>query len=442
MLSAENNELLTRVGPGTGMGRLMREYWIPACRSFELEAGAPPIRLMLLGEKLIAFRDGKGRIGLMDHRCPHRGASLFFGRVEEDGVRCVYHGWRFGAEGGCREMPNVPPHQDFSAKVRSGAYRTAERNGLVWAYMGSRAEPPPLPAIEAASLAPDQVTVRCAQRECNWLQALEGDIDTSHFGFLHLGSVEAEEVDPHDMHVHNLLDRAPEYNVRATPWGTMYCAHRPADPGFTYYRFAHFAFPFWTLFPDGTFSDHIAAQAWVPVDDTHTMVFTFNYVGRTSALRTNRQGELLPGLEDNNAFLPNGTGWRERWRRVAGRANDYNIDRSLQRDGSYSGISSVPVQDQAIIESMGEIVDRSREHLAPSDRMVIQTRRRMLDAVRSLQRDGATPPAVDDPEVCRAARGGAFVTDSGQDWLDAYAEQCRAAVSPDGFLQPRDLRAA
>src|SRR5690349_11094905 len=166
------NALLTRVGPGTPTGRLMRHYWLPAAKSSELSADSDPMRLLLLGEKLIAFRDSDGRIGVMDHRCPHRNASLFLGRNEERGIRCVYHGWKFDADGRCVDMPSVPAGQDFKDKVRPRAYRATERNGIIWVYMGDRAVPPALPAIEVSLLPEDQVDVVFTQRQCNWMQAL------------------------------------------------------------------------------------------------------------------------------------------------------------------------------------------------------------------------------------------------------------------------------
>ena len=166
MLSREENELLTKVGPGTPMGELMRRYWIPAAMSSELVADGDPLRLMLLGEQLVAFRDSTGRVGIIDHACPHRCASLFYGRNEEGGLRCIYHGWKFDVEGHCLEMANVPPHQDFKAKIHAKAYKTAERNGLIWTYMGT-GEPPALPAIEATLMPAQSVTFNWMQRECN-----------------------------------------------------------------------------------------------------------------------------------------------------------------------------------------------------------------------------------------------------------------------------------
>ena len=152
MLSMDSNDILTRVGPGTPMGDLMREYWIPACLPQELERDATPMRLKLLGEKLIAFRDSSGRIGIMDHRCPHRCASMFFGRNEEGGIRCAYHGWKFDVDGNCLDMPNIPEDQRFTERVKAKAYKVAELGGMVWVYMGKRAVPPPLPALEVFGL--------------------------------------------------------------------------------------------------------------------------------------------------------------------------------------------------------------------------------------------------------------------------------------------------
>src|SRR5262245_18353482 len=174
MLTQEDNELVSMVGAGTPMGGLMRHYWLPALLSSELPApDSDPVRVMLLGEKLIAFRDTNGSVGLIDQACPHRGASLFFGRNVECGIRCVYHGWKFDASGNCVDMPNEPAESDFLSKVKARSYRTRERGGIIWAYLGSR-EPPPLPDIEANMLPDGAWQVGAIQRHCNWLQALEG----------------------------------------------------------------------------------------------------------------------------------------------------------------------------------------------------------------------------------------------------------------------------
>jgi phenylpropionate dioxygenase-like ring-hydroxylating dioxygenase large terminal subunit len=230
MASTGNSAELTKVGPATVMGELMRQYWIPAALSSELTRDGAPLRLMLLGEKLVAFRDSAGRVGVIDHRCPHRCASLFLGRNEAGGLRCIYHGWKFGTDGRCVDMPNVPQHHDFKRKVRAKAYATMERAGIIWAYMGAADAAPPMPALEVLCFPAEEVGVRCIQRDCNYLQALEGDIDTSHFGFLHAGHVDINDVpEDHPIH-HTLTNRAPEYHVADTAWGTQYAAYRRPWP--------------------------------------------------------------------------------------------------------------------------------------------------------------------------------------------------------------------
>jgi phthalate 4,5-dioxygenase len=430
MTTQAENELLTRVGPGTAMGTLMRQYWVPACLSSELKADGDPLRLMLLGERLIAFRDSAGRVGVLDHRCPHRCASLFFGRNEEGGLRCVYHGWKYDVAGNCLDMPNLPADQDFRDKVKAKAYKVAERSGLVYVYMGEREVAPPLPALEAMLCPPEETNLWARQRECNWLQALEGDIDTSHFSFLHTGKVMIDDIDPNHLERFQFTDRAPHYQARMTDWGTMYAAYRPAQPGHLYYRFAHFVFPFWALFPNGPLTDNVLAQGWVPMDDTHTMAFTFNWTRKTPVLQFNRRGEPLPLLARVSATLPNTADWFGRWRAAANHTNDYLIDREAQRTISYTGIDGVFPQDSAVTESMGDISDRTLENLAPSDRMIVITRRRLLDAVRALQDKGTVPPGVDDPEIASRARSGDLIAPEGQPWLEAYEETMAQALHP------------
>src|SRR5678815_4151933 len=222
MLSREDNELVSRTGPGTPMGEFMRQYWIPAMLSSEVPGpDSDPVRILLLNEKLIAFRDTNGQVGLIQNHCPHRGASLFFGRNEEAGLRCVYHGWKFDVAGNCVDMPNEPAESDFKSKVKAVAYPTVERNGLVWAYLGPRSTPPPLPDLEANMLPEGQGVVQATMRECNWLQALEGDIDTSHLAFLHHGSKTPDDYPAGTMAYYAVKDRAPRYEVVDTPYGSM-----------------------------------------------------------------------------------------------------------------------------------------------------------------------------------------------------------------------------
>ncbi len=429
MTNAIESQELTRISPGTPMGELMRQYWIPAAKSSEVPSKGDPLRLMLLGEKLIAFRDGIGRVGVLDHRCPHRCASLFFGRNEDAGIRCVYHGWKFDAEGNCIDMPNLPAEQDFKHKVKAKAYRVAERAGLIWVYLGSRAEAPKLPEIEATLLDEAELQPMFVQRACNWLQALEGDIDTSHFGFLHVGSVRPEQVADDNMLKYQVGNRAPAYQVADTDWGTMYSAYRPAEDGKTYWRFAHFGFPFWTWVPQGDMIDRVQARAWVPMDDTHTMFIslTWKKMSRMPALKGDQP---IPGAKPELDYLPASTDWYGRWRPAVNADNDYLIDRDAQRnDVIYTGISHIHMQDQAITESMGPIVDHSFEHLAPSDQMITRTRRRLLLAARALRDHGLVPPGVDAPDVYARARSGECLM-QGEDWQKVYEEQLKHVVRP------------
>jgi phenylpropionate dioxygenase-like ring-hydroxylating dioxygenase large terminal subunit len=435
---ARDRDDLTRVGPGTLMGEFMRQYWIPAALASELKADGDPMRLLLLGERLLAFRDTSGRVGVMDHRCPHRCASLFLGRNEENGLRCVYHGWKFDATGACVDMPSVPAEQDFKEKVRAKAYRTAERNGIVWVYMGARqAAPPPLPSIEVSLLPEAEMVQQFVQRRCNWLQALEGEIDTSHFGFLHMGSVDVEDLNPEDPLLYTVMDRAPQYHVDDAPWGTTYAAYRPADPGQTYWRVANFLFPFWSQTPAGAFPTHVGARAWVPMDDEHTMFLHLHWKKASPSLPLPRRDGTTPlHVTRFHDYLPNDTSWHGRWRLAANPDNDWRIDRAAQRDGrSYTGIGNIHLQDQAITESMGAISDHEWEHLGPSDRMITRTRRRLLQAARAFQADGAPPPGVEDPALFMQARSGFFLTEEGLEWREAFRRQVATAARPVALAQ-------
>ncbi|MFL9944180.1 Rieske 2Fe-2S domain-containing protein [Paraburkholderia graminis] len=399
----------------------MRQYWIPAIMSSELERDREPVRLMLLGEKLVAFRDSDGNPGIMDERCPHRGVSLFLGRVEEGGIRCVYHGWKFRTDGTCIDMPSVPTEQACPHLVKARAFPVRECGGVVWIYLGDRSEPPALPQIEAALLPSHEVNVYCLQRECNYLQMAESDLDTSHFGFLHLGCLDADDFPENNPLRFAAENRAPEFASSEMPWGTSYGAHRAADDNQRYWRVANFLFPFWTQSPQGDFNDHIDARAFVPMDDEHTMMFHFSWRGKSRPLVVeDKEGKPLPGLRNNNVLLPNTTDWYGRWRPAANPQNDWLIDREMQRSRvTFSGLDNIRTQDQAAVESMGPIVDHAQEHLVSSDQMVAKTRRRM---VKALQRfvEGEAPPGVDDSELFRAARGGFFVADEAIQWPDVY----------------------
>jgi phenylpropionate dioxygenase-like ring-hydroxylating dioxygenase large terminal subunit len=423
MLKREDNELITRVGPGTPMGNLMREYWVPAMLSSELPTpDSDPVRVLLLGEQLIAFRDTSGKVGLIQNNCPHRGASLFFGRNEEAGLRCVYHGWKFDVDGHCLDMPNEPAESDFKAKVKAVAYPCRERGGLVWTYLGPRATPPPLPDLEANMA--DNATANAFQLECNWLQILEGDIDTTHVGFLHYGGLTPEEQPSGSFSEYQLRQKPAQMQVIDTPGGVAYGARRPGPNGQVYWRIAQFAMPFYTFTPPGVLGVKRNNGARVPMDDHHTMTFFMNAVPRGTQ-GTGPVGNIFPER------LPNSSDWYGRHRFATTLANDFEIERDLQRTGKggagYTGIRSLLMQDAAMTCSMGPVFDRSTEHLASADAMVIQVRRRLYNAVKAHLERGITPSGVDEPEVYQVRSGGVYLP-ADADWVEATRDLRRAFV--------------
>jgi phthalate 4,5-dioxygenase oxygenase subunit len=441
MLSPEDNELLCKVGPGTPMGDLMRQYWLPALLSEELTApDCPPLRLRLLGENLIAFRVTSGAVGVVANACPHRGASLFFGRNEEEGLRCVYHGWKFGVSGACVDMPSEPAESNFKNKVRATAYPATERGGVVWVYMGPRAVPPALPDLEVTMLPEGRTKPQLTLMEANWLQTIEGDLDTAHLGFLHLGSVRPEDTTPGSYDYYTVKDRAPRYEVMDAEHGTTYAAYRPADDGGVYWRIAHFMFPFYTLVPTGALGAVIRGQFWVPLDDNNTMYWGWQVMNAAPAGRDGAQGNatnLSTGRPANAAgrggftYLPNTTDWLGRWRLDQNMANDYLIDREKQKSGEiWTGVRGVRQQDKVVTEGMGPMMNRVREHLGTSDSMIIHTRKRLLRAVKALQQTGEVPPGVDQPDVYRS-RSGSIILPPGVDWLTA-TEHLRKPGVPAG----------
>ena len=372
---------------------------------------------------------------------------VFYGRNEESGIRCVYHGLKFDVEGNCLDMPNVPSQYEYKNKIKARAYKTLERNGLIWVYMGPRAEPLALPALEPTLLPEDQLLLFFSERDCNWLQALEGEIDTSRISFLHWGSVRAEDLPEGNIARYALANRRPELKVTTTDFGTMYGAWREVD-GKVYWRFSPFAFPFWTMPPEGHFIQHLLVRAWVPLDDYHTMMINLAWEGNAPRSRKLKNGELSAGFGDRPEngssaartveFLPNTTDWFGRWRLRQNASNDYEIDRAVQRTASFTRIPGIHAQDQAITESMGPIVDHEFEHLGHGDLMIIQTRRRLVQAALALQNEGTVSPGVDDPELYLQVHAGDFVTDEQRDAVELYTTYPRAWVDQNGTVHTPD----
>ena len=384
MLTQEENELLTRTGPGTPMGELLRQYWAPALLSAELpELDGAPVRITLMGEELIAFRDSEGRVGLLEAHCPHRGASLFFGRNEVAGLRCVYHGWKFDVTGACVDMPSEPAESSFKHKVQANAYPCVERGGLVWAYLGPHQTPPPLPELEWALVPDGQRVVSKRIQECNYLQALEGGVDLSHLGFLHRNLGATGDRRGQEM---TQRDPVPRFEIVDTEYGLLIASRRNAEEGRYYWRINQFLMPWYTMFPP-LVDEGIGGHAWVPIDDERCWAFSMTWNPRAPLAVERQEGK--PTGEGIYSDLIPGT-----FRPRANKDNDYLIDREVQRRRSYTGIPGFAAQDCVVQESMGPVCDRTREHIGASDLPIIALRRRLQQALAALQ-SGMEPPGLD-----------------------------------------------
>jgi phthalate 4,5-dioxygenase oxygenase subunit len=390
MLLHEENELITRVGPGTPLGDTMRRYWLPALLAQEIpEPDCPPVRVRLLGEPLVAFRDTEGRIGLMDEFCPHRRVSLYFGRNEECGLRCVYHGWKFDVDGACVDMMNEPEDLSFKDKIRIQVYPTVEMGGIIWAYMGPPALQPPLPKFAWTQAPASHRHVSKVIQESNWLQALEGGIDTSHAPILHrriTTNTDKPGIDPTTAWVRG---KAPQLVLEPTDYGYWYAGVRSVDnDARLHIRTYQYVLPFHQLRPHRTLAgdDGVAGHIWVPMDDENCMVYNWNYTLGDAPLTADDRLEVRTGNGPSHVD-------QTTFRSFANRENDYLLDRQVQKYETFTGIDGINTQDRALQETMGRIVDRSKEHLGPADRAIIQTRRLLLRAVKTVQ-EGGEPPGL------------------------------------------------
>jgi phenylpropionate dioxygenase-like ring-hydroxylating dioxygenase large terminal subunit len=373
---------------------------------------------------------------------------MFYGRNEENGLRCVYHGWKFDTTGRCIDMPNEPPESQFKNKVRTTAYPCVERAGIIWSYLGPRVIPPPLPDIEANQLPDGDYQVAAFKRDCNWLQALEGDIDDSHVAYLHFGLVDADAMPEDTFLEYATRNRGMRFAVEDTEYGVLCGSYRAASAGKTYWRIGQFMFPFYTQVPIGVLGALILTQAWVPMDDHHTL--TFSMAGKFEildpsvavsggAVTTREYEELLKRMRFSRRVLMNTTDWFGRFRNEHDSSNDYLIDRNSQRTVAYSGMPNLLAEDQAVTESMGPVYDRSNEHLGTTDAMIIRTRRRLLDLLRTHADGRSVPPGVDDPEIYQVRAGGTVLPD-GDDWLEAVAKWGKAhEFHPDVDLSPERI---
>ena len=415
MLKKEQNDLLTQTGPDTPMGRLFRSSWMPALLPEELpDNDCPPVRVKLLSERLIAFRDSDGRLGLMDEFCAHRGISLWFGRNEDCGLRCPYHGWKFDVTGQCIDMPSEPEQSGFAKKVKLKSYPLVERGGVLWTYMGAPEQQPPLPEWEFATVPASHSYSSKRIQECNWLQAMEGGIDSSHVSFLHRGDINSDPLFKGARgNQYNLNDTRPVFEVVESPGGLYIGARRNAEDGHYYWRITQYVLPSFTMIaPRGGHPVH--GHFWIPIDDENCWTWSFDY-HPTRALTDEEVAAMRAGKGIHVTCIP-GT-----YRPVANKDNDYLMDRAAQKAGkTYSGIEGFGMQDSSLQESMGPIVDRTKETLVSTDSGIIMARQRLLRAAKALVENNENPPGVDTAH--QRVRSVAIVLPSDQPYKDGARE--------------------
>jgi phthalate 4,5-dioxygenase oxygenase subunit len=456
MLSKEDHDLITNINPGTPMGELFRRFWLPVALSEELPgADCVPVRVRILGEDLVAIRDSEGRPGLFDAYCPHRGAPLFFGRNEENGLRCVYHGWKFSVDGTCVDLPNAPEGPTFKDKIKIKCYPTVDAGDLIWAYMGPAEKQPPFPEFEWTKLPKSHRYVTKFIEQCNYLQAMEGDYDPSHAPFLHsalegappgsfdpatawnnpasrnwrsdddpdepfpraVGKRRFKRTDPRSpsraiLNDHEQamllvqLDDRPDGKVQAsvgvTWWMPIFCTAGTSAPG-------HFSSNMRIPIDNESLMFYRLRWSWEPISEEH--LNQYQHGGWTHP-------ELIPGT----------------WMPKANLQNDYLIDRVAQKNFSYTGIKTFPLQDIALIEAQwGPISQHWLEHLVSSDYMIIYVRRRLLKAAKDLMR-GIEPTGPQHPEVFRLHRETA-IADTAQEAIAMAKEKALQPLLPQKLPQ-------
>ena len=430
MLSREDNELITDTNPGTPMGDLFRRFWLPVALTEELPAAdCPPVRVTVLGEKLLGFRDSNGKLGLLDLYCPHRGASLFFARNEECGLRCVYHGWKFDVNGDCLDLPSAPEGETYRQKIHIKSYPVHEAGGLIWAYLGPAHTQPPFPDFEWTRVPATHRYVTKFELECNYLQAMEGDFDPAHARFLHsaiegggirrqrndgpgstIGISSYASSDPAERYPRVVGDRRVNAEFPMTPDKIFIEDHGAATMNIQVTelsngRFRAMANPTWWMpvfCPPGLVAPgHFSGNFRVPIDNTHLTFFRLRW--SLDPISPEDMEEYRHGGYTHPELVP-GT-----WRTKANVHNDYELDRLAQRWFSYTGIKTFPLQDIAMMENQwGPLADRTQEHLTSMDAYIIHLRRRLLGAAKALAQ-GVEPPeaqAADSFHIHRAMAEG------------------------------------
>ena len=422
----EENDWLTKVGPGTLMGNLFRQYWIPVTPAADMrEPGGRPIRVKLLGEDLVLFRALNGDLGIIGAFCAHRLAPLFFGRVEEDGLRCPYHGWKFAPDGRCMEMPNIPAEQQFTDEIHHPGYPCVERGGIIWAYMGAAKAEPPLPDLEFLRVAEGDRNYRLFYQDCNYLQVLEGGIDPTHVMWLHSPyDLSDEQLTAQQQPAQHLVAnrsgaRTPlDIEIADTTGGFTYGAKRPAGNGKTLWRVNQFIMPFYTMPPGG---DQKQARAYIPVDDESCVKWQIKWYPSQNTKESSKETVRPPFAEEAYDPPTNSVPFGH-IRTKAKRSNDYLMNWQVHKAKRF-GIAGVNLQDVCVTENEGPvpILDRTKENLCSGDLSVIKARRMLLDAAHELRQNGTIPIGARDPSVYRV-RGCSTVVHDDVDWVEGVRE--------------------
>jgi phthalate 4,5-dioxygenase len=432
MLSPDKNALLTQVGPTTPMGDLMRRNWLPCHLSADVVADDQPTQVRLLGEDLLLWRDTEGRLGLVDPVCPHRGAPLLYGRNEDCGLRCVYHGWKFDVAGHCLDMPTEPVDSRFKERIALRRYPCVERGGVVWAYLGplgSDGTPPPLPDLEWNLVPSEQCHVSIRVQRSNWLRALEGEIDSAHGAVLH-GRVDGKG------NIASLLtsvDLRPVFEVLRSDVGASIAASRQAPDGQVYWRVNQFLMPFYTFVPPQGRHPELSGHAWVPIDDSTTLCVMFSYLPDTplSARTVELYEEGYQGRETGHLSRhgndPDAVGPYARYQTRFSRENGFRLDYASQVTTYFSGVPGLWIQDDACQSGIDPLLDRSGEHLSSSDAGVALARRVLLDAVAALRDHGTVPRVAQDPSSSMV-RAVSLLLKAEEPWAEAGREPMHARL--------------
>lgn len=411
MLSATDNAYLNTSEPNTPMGNYLRCHWHPVALSEEVaKPDCAPIRLKVMGEDLLLFRDSKGNTGLIEPFCAHRGADLFFGRNEECGIRCVYHGWKYDIHGNCIDMPNVPKDAAYHGKIKIKAYPTQEFADMVWAYMGPPdIQPFEVPQLEAGLVPPSHRYVTKRLVECNWTHSMEGALDTAHFSFLHMPAPAFRKDDSSNIAADESRirwlrnDPAPRFKIIDHEVGFLIGGARNADPGDHYWRLTQYMLPTHSITPSAMPNETYYGYSWVPIDDHSCWMYVYAWHPDQAISDEERKKYIKGGY---GQFAELGPGYVP----LRNRSNSYLMSREEQKNISFTGIRGIAEQDQMAQESQGYMIDRTKENLSPTDVGIIRFRKLLLQEAKAF----AAGKKPDSPNKAKdyCVRGGGAHTKS------------------------------